>query len=88
MKESMELTDLFKVASLLCVGASLKGLKVVDRTTALFEIEAYEIKQLEKQYSVGAVYLNPLELKEKLNLLKDIMFAKLREQETTKTFVR
>ena len=88
MKESMELTDLFKVASLLCVGANLKGLKLVDRGMVIFEIEGYEIEQLERKYSNGAVYLNPLELKEKLNLVKDIMFAKLRDQETLTTYVK
>ena len=88
MKETMEMTDLFKVASLLCVGAELKGLKIVDRGMALFEVEAYDLHNLEKGYANGKVFVNALELKEKLNLLKDVMFAKLREQETPKTFVR
>ena len=43
-------------------------------------MEEEELSKLETDYTNGYLCVNPLEFKERINLLRDLLFAKLREK--------
>ena len=51
------------------------------RGQAFFQIEGKGLEELEEAYRSGRALVNPLQLKESLNELKDELFGRLRENE-------
>ena len=80
MKEIIEVTDLFRAATLLCHGAEVVDVKLAGHTVS-FEITGENIYEVANWYSEGKALVEPLQFKDNLNALKDLMFNKLRAQE-------
>ena len=80
MRNTLEVTDLFKSAFLLCMGGNLSEVRVRNngRRIATFLITGADLERFDSDYRTGRALVNPLELRESLNHLRDIMFDKLR----------
>ncbi len=83
MKGTVEVTDLFKGAFLLCMGGRLDQVRVRNngRKIATFLITGKGLDKLDSDYRCGRALVNPLQLRESLNHLRDVMFDKLRNHE-------
>jgi hypothetical protein len=83
MQGSLEVTDLFKGAFLLCMGAQLDRVRVRNngRRIATFLITGKDLDRLDNDYRAGRALVNPVQLRESLNHLRDVMFDKLRNYE-------
>ena len=81
-KNSLETTDIFRGAFFLCSGGKLSDVRLKEDTrrivSFLFEME--DIVQLDMVYRSGRATVNPLQFRESLNHLRDILFNKLREK--------
>ena len=84
-KPMFETTDLFRGAFHLCHGAYLCGVRISQQKSRLrgtFQIQGtLALHRLDKLYREGLAVVNPLELREALNLLRDALFDELRKQE-------
>ena len=83
MQGTVEVTDLFKGAFLLCMGARLDKVRVRNngRAIATFLISGADLERLDSDYRAGRALVNPVQLRESLNHLRDVMFDKLRNTE-------
>ena len=83
MKGTVEVTDLFRSAYLLASGGSLAGVRIRTngRRIATFLITGKGLDRLDRDYRCGRALVNPVELRESLNHLRDVMFKKLRDNE-------
>jgi hypothetical protein len=83
MQSTVEETDLFKSAYLLASGGDLDGIRIKPghRRIAAFTITGYELEKLEMDYRRGQALVNPLQLRECLNHLRDMLFDKLRQSQ-------
>lgn len=71
--QQIESRDLFRSASLLCLGAKLNRIEREGKAVT-FVLEDEKLEQLDMNYRTGQALINPLQLKEILNLLKDKIF--------------
>jgi hypothetical protein len=80
MQGTVEVTDLFKGAFLLCMGGRLDQVRVRNngRRIATFLITGPDLDRLDSDYRSGRALVNPVQLRESLNHLRDVMFEKLR----------
>jgi hypothetical protein len=80
MKSSVETTDLFRGAYFLCNGGIVQNIKFEKGSSRLasFLIEGEGLDRLELEYRNGQATVNPLQFRESLNHLRDILFNKLR----------
>ena len=78
---SLETTDIFRGAFLLCSGGDLTGVRVRNngKRIAIFLITGKDLDKLDRDYRSGRALVNPVQLRESLNHLRDVMFKKLRE---------
>jgi tRNA U54 and U55 pseudouridine synthase Pus10 len=85
LKTTLEVTDLFRGAYLLASGANLAGVRMLGRgrPPVLFSFTGRDLARLDRDYRCGRALVNPLELLEALNHLRDVMFARLRQQTAT-----
>ncbi len=83
MKATVEVTDLFKSAFLLCMGARLEKVIVRNngRKMAAFLISGVHLSAHDNDWRSGRALVNPVQLREALNHLRDIMFETLRKYE-------
>jgi hypothetical protein len=83
MEGTVEVTDLFKGAFLLCNGADLVQVRVRNngRRIATFLITGKDLDRLDSDYRTGRALVKPVHLRESLNHLRDVMFEKLRKTE-------
>jgi hypothetical protein len=83
LKGTVEVTDLFKGAFLLCMGAQLDKVQVRNngRKIATFLITGPDLDRLDSDYREGRALVNPVQLRESLNHLRDVMFENLRKSE-------
>jgi len=79
MKGTVEVTDLFKGAYLLCMGGRLEQVRVrkTGRRIATFLITGCDLGRLDSDYRSGRALVNPAQLRDSLNHLRDVMFDKL-----------
>jgi hypothetical protein len=86
LKGTVEVTDLFKGAFLLCMGARLDKVRVRNngRAIATFLITGTDLARHDSDYRAGRALVNPVQLRESLNHLRDMMFEKLRNHEGRK----
>ena len=84
MQGTVEVTDLFKGAYLLCSGGRLDQVRVRTngRKIATFLITGKDIDRLDCDYRSGRALVNPVQLRDSLNHLRDVMFEKLRNHKT------
>ena len=75
-RSAFETTDIFIGAFLLSMGGRLCGIRVKDRAKgiAAFRIEGENLDLREREYRAGCALVNPVSLRESLNLLRDILF--------------
>jgi hypothetical protein len=80
---TLEVTDLFRGAFLLCMGGRLDQVRVRKngRRIATFLITGPDLARLDGDYRAGRALVNPVELRESLNHLRDVMFDQLRKHE-------
>ena len=80
---SLETTDIFRGAFFLCNGGDLSDVRVRNngRRIATFLITGKDLDRLDSDYRCGRALVNPVQLRESLNHLRDVMFRKLRENE-------
>ena len=83
IKHSLETTDIFRGAFFMCMGGDLSGIRLKDngKRIATFMIRGEGLEKLDKDYRNGLALVNPLQFRESLNHLRDILFEKLRENE-------
>jgi hypothetical protein len=91
MITTVETTDIFRGAFFLCHGARLTSVRINpakrgtgpdNRRIVAFLIEGEEIDRLDLDYRRGRATVNPLLLRETLNELRDIIFTRLRKNNT------
>ncbi len=87
LKGTVEVTDLFRGAFLLCMGGRLDQVRVRNngRRIATFLIAGRDLERLDSDYRAGRALVNPVQLRESLNHLRDMMFDKLRRHEGRET---
>ena len=80
---SLETTDIFRGAFLLCMGGNLSDIRIRNngRRIAAFLITGKDVDKRDREYRTGHARVNPLQLRESLNHLRDAMFEKLQEAE-------
>ena len=80
MKGTLEVTDLYKGAFLLCMGGQLVRVLIRNhgRPIATFLITGPDIDRFDDEYRNGRALVNPMQFKESVNHLRDAMFEKLR----------
>ncbi|MFZ1985327.1 MAG: hypothetical protein WAU91_12995 [Desulfatitalea sp.] len=83
LQGTVEVTDLFKGAYLLCMGGDLAEVRVRNngKRIASFLITGPDLERLDSDYRAGRALVNPVQLRESLNHLRDVMFEKLRHDE-------
>jgi hypothetical protein len=80
-KHVFEITDIFRGAFFLCNGGDLAGIKINGDRVATFLIRGEGLIKLDRDYRSGKALVNPLQFRESLNHLRDILFKTLREEE-------
>ncbi len=81
---SIETTDLFRSAYLLCKGGCLIAIHVnpsVRSRVATFEIQGDGIEAQDRAYRRGDALVNPLQYRESITHLRDLLFDKLRKSD-------
>ena len=81
---NLETTDIFRGAFLLASGGDLAGIHVRNngKRIATFLITGKDLDRLDRDYRSGRALINPVQLRESLNHLRDVLFEKLREGRT------
>jgi hypothetical protein len=84
MQGTVEVTDLFKGAFLLCMGGQLDRVRIRNngRRIVTFLITGPDLDRYDSDYRSGRALVNPVQLRESLNHLRDVMFEKLRNHKT------
>ena len=79
--KSLETTDIFRGAFFLCMGNDLKDIRFRDNGKRIisFLFTGAELNRLDKDYRDGQALVNPVQFRESLNHLRDIVFEKLHE---------
>ncbi len=82
-KHVFEITDIFRGAFFLCNGGDLCGIRMDGngRRVATFLIRGEGLNRLDKEYRSGQALVNPLEFRESLNHLRDILFKEIRQND-------
>ena len=80
---SLETTDIFRGAFLLASRGDLAGIRVRNngKRIATFLITGTGLDRLDRDYRCGRALVNPVQLREALNHLRDVMFEKLRKDD-------
>jgi len=80
---SLETTDIFRGAFFLCMGGDLETIRFRKngKQIASFMFTGQDLTRHDKEYRNGHALVNPLQFRESLNHLRDILFEKLRETE-------
>jgi hypothetical protein len=79
MLSAIETTDLFRGAYLLCCGGRVIDAHV-QRHQVVFVIEGEGVIEHDTRYRLGTALANPVQLRETLNLLRDLVFERLRPE--------
>lgn len=79
----VETTDIFRGAYYLCMGAELKeiGFRCNGSQMATFLFAGQDLTKHDRSYRNGKARVNPLQFREALNHLRDLLFEHLREKE-------
>ncbi len=79
----LETTDIFRGAFFLCMGGNLSDVRFRrgGRPVASFLFTGPDLDRHDRDYMNGCARVNPVQLKESLNRLRDILFERLRQRE-------
>jgi hypothetical protein len=83
-KHVFEITDIFRGAFFLCNGGDLAGIRINGDRVATFLIRGEGLIRLHREYRSGQALVNPLQFREALNHLRDILFKEIRQNEGRK----
>ena len=70
--------DIFRSAFLLSSGGMLNETKLTKHDQVVFVIRGKELDKLDINYRTGQALVEPLKMRETLNLLRDLISEKLR----------
>ena len=86
MQSILETTDIFRGAFFLTQGGKLSDVHLSKdhRQTVSFRIIGEDLLNLDEAYRTGRAMVDPLQLRESLNHLRDVLFRTLRENEKHK----
>jgi hypothetical protein len=78
--QSIETTDIFRSAYFLCNGGDLCGINIKDngRRVAVFVIRGEGLGELDRQYRNGKALVNPVQFRESITHLRDLLFDRLK----------
>ena len=79
MMSAIETSDIFRGAYLLTQGGRLIDTRV-HRSQVRFVIEGEAVAEHDERYRLGHALVNPVALRETLNLLRDLVFERLRPE--------
>ena len=87
---SLETTDIFRGAFFLCKGGELSGIRFRSngKRIASFLFTGDGLDQLDKDYMNGTALVNPVQFRESLNRLRDILFENLRKDSPASSRLR
>jgi len=90
IKNSLETTDIFRGAFFLCKGAELSEVRLRNngKRIASFLFAGADLDQLDKDYMNGTARVNPVQFRESLNRLRDILFENLRKDNPASSQLR
>jgi hypothetical protein len=77
----LETTDIFRSAYFLCNGGDLCGIQVKpgERSrVAVFVIRGEDLEQLDRLYRNGKALVNPVQYRESITHLRDLLFDRLK----------
>lgn len=77
----IETRDIFKGAYLLCSGCHLRETRAIGERQIAFVFTGEKVEQRNAAYSTGRALVNPLQLRESVDLLRDLLFEQLRKRE-------
>jgi len=79
-QKAVETTDIFRGAFFLSTGGILEGAYVSqdNRRVVSFKITGENLFDLDQAYRTGKALVNPLQLKESLNLLRETLYRTLK----------
>jgi hypothetical protein len=83
MMSAIETADIFRGAYLLTQGARLTETRT-QRGQVRFVIEGEGVAEHDERYRLGHALVNPVALRETLNLLRDLVFERLRTEKENK----
>lgn len=88
--ETVETSDLFKAAFFSAKGADLTKIRFHGngRRIAFFLFHGKGVTRMDSDYRTGRGLVNPLQYKESLNHLRDILFERLRQDDRGKRYDR
>ena len=77
----LETTDIFRGAYFLCMGGRLCDVRFQNsrKRIASFMFKGCDLNQFDRDYMNGDALVNPIQFRESLNRLRDILFEKLRD---------
>jgi hypothetical protein len=80
--DTLETSCIFRSAFHVCQGADLLGIKVSNngRRIATFQLIGEGLYQQDKAYRSGEALVNPLQLREALNHVRDRLFKRLKNE--------
>ena len=86
MQSILETTDIFRGAFFLSKGGRLSEVHLSEdnRQIVSFRITGEDLMNLDEDYRTGRATVDPLQLRESLNHLRDVLFRTLRENERNK----
>ena len=79
MLTAIETTDIYRGAYLLCCGGRVTETHV-ERGQVRLTIEGEGVVEHDTRYRLGHALVNPVALRETLNLLRDLVFERLRTE--------
>ena len=87
---TFETTDLFRGAFFLSMGGKLRTIRIRNngKLIASFLFTGNDLDQLERKYRSGQALVDPLQYRESLNYLRDILFEKLQENKEQSRYDR
>ena len=82
----LETTDIFRGEFFLCKGSVLSEVRFRDngKRIASFLFTGADLEKLDKDYMNGNALVNPVQLRESLNRLRDILFEQLQNDGETR----
>ncbi len=78
---SLETTDIFRGAFFICMGGDLSDIRFNGKQIASFLFTGHDLHKHDKAYINGHALVNPVQFREALNHLRDILFENLRKNQ-------
>ena len=89
-RSSLETTDIFRGAFFLCMGGDLRDIRFRSngKQITTFHFTGEDLHKHDNAYRNGRALVNPLQFREALNHLRDILFERLRKHQSQRSEMR